>query len=133
MNIKKWITDGTLSRLPYFLSLLTLLFVGAIAAQVGREVSPGAFVIAWCVVYLLTSILDAKRLRDIGLPGKIALAVAAIYIVAWAPYTYDVLVEARLPYPFPIHLLPAQLAYSAGHLYLLFARPKSERKATDLV
>ena len=133
MNIKKWITDGTLSRLPYFLSLLTLLFVGAIAAQVGREVSPGAFVIAWCVVYLLTSILDAKRLRDIGLPGKVALAIAAIYILAWAPYTYDVLAGTRLPYPFPLYLLPAQLAYLGGHLYLLFAKPKTERKTADLV
>lgn len=124
---------GSLTRLPYFISLVVLLFLGAIAAQIGKEVGPGTFVITWCVIYLLTSILDAKRLRDVGLSGKIALAIAAIYILTWAPYTYDVLAGARLPYPFPVYLLPVQFLYAISHLYLMFAKPKTERKAADLV
>ena len=132
-TVYEWIVGGTLRRLPYFVCLLALLFVGAIAAQVGKEMGPGVFVTTWCVVYLLTSVLDATRLRDIGVPGKIALVVAVTYIFAWAPYTYDVLTGTRLPYPFPAYLLPAQLVYTLGHLYLLFAKPKTERRATDLV
>lgn len=133
MNLYRSVFAGQLNRKRYVISLVVLLLVGGIVAQIGKEVGPEAFILVWSMVYLLTSILDAKRLRDIGLQGKIALVVAIVYIVVWAPYTYDVLVGARLPYPVPRYLLPVQLTYLFGHLYLLFAKPKSERKASGLI
>jgi hypothetical protein len=131
MNIYRSVFAGQWNRKRYIIALVVLLFAGGIAAQIGEEVGPGAFVGVWCVVYLLTSILDAKRLRALEMPGKVALVVALIYIAIWAPYTYDVLAGARLPYPSPSLLLPVQLTYLVGHLYLLVAKsPKYDQLRT---
>ncbi|MDO8742158.1 MAG: hypothetical protein Q7J45_01290 [bacterium] len=131
MNLYRSVFSGQWNRKQYIIALVVLLFVGGVAAQVGKEIGPGAFVLVWSAVYLLTSILDAKRLRDLEVPGKVALAVALIYIAVWAPYTYDVLVGARLPYPTSSTLTFVQFCYLGGHLYLLFA--KGSKKTAQLV
>lgn len=133
MNLYRSVFAGQLNRKWYIIALVVLLFVGGIAAQIGREVGPGTFVLVWSVVYLLTSILDAKRLRDLEVPGIVALIVAIVYMAVWAPYTYDVLVDSRLPYPTPRFLTLIQIFYLCGHLYLFFAKGKSKSdKAHDV-
>lgn len=127
MSLYRLVFDGQLNRKRYVIALVVLLLMGGIAAQIGKEVGPSAFVLVWSATYLLVSILDAKRLRDIEASGKIALIAAVIFIFAWAPYTYDVLSDNRLPYPTPSFLMLMQTLYFGGHLYLLFTKGEGHK------
>lgn len=118
---------GRLGRKHYFISIVVLLSVGIFIAQVAAESGPLSYVLVLSSVYLLKTILDAKRLRDVRVPGKVAPIAIILFLVAWAPFTYDVMTGTSLPYsPTPPFLILMGIFIFVAHWYLLLAKGEPE-------
>lgn len=121
---------GRLGRKHYFLSVLVFLFVGAIIIQIAREAGPGAYVLTFSVLALLKTVLDAKRLRDVMVPGKVAPIAVLLFLLAWAPFSYDLMTGAILPFsPMPRFLSLMGIFLFVAHGYLLLAKGDREKRA----
>lgn len=114
-TLKRVLFKGTLRRKRYFLLTLFFIFVLAIIVQIAKEESLMASTLVWSIGLFLKTILDAKRLRDIGVPGKFAPIVVGLYLILTVPAmvdaiqreSYFALLEASNPAPWFI-LLSAQ-------------------------
>ncbi len=121
-KIKNTLFSGRLGRKHYLISILILFFIGGIATQIAREVNPGVYVFTFAGIWLIKTIFDAKRLRDNDVPGKIAFIAVIIFLFAWVPWTYDVMVGATFSYPTPHYVSLSWTLLFIVHLNLLFAK-----------
>jgi uncharacterized membrane protein YhaH (DUF805 family) len=125
--IRNFLFRGRLGRKHYFISVLVYCVVAYFILYVANEGTLTTYLLVFSILLFIKTPLDAKRLRDVYVPGKMAPIVVALFLIAYIPFTYDVASGVVGPFtPRPAFLSFMGLFFIIGQWYLYVAKGDKE-------